>query len=129
MEKCSASIRPRIWWAALHAISISHSYFLVYVHQLKEAQGLATGISNISFLPATDIQSYMPASEDAHAYDAVFSNAVLHWCKRNPGGVLEAAKALLKPGGRFAVEFGGHMNMIGESIPAPMSSFSWTDAT
>lgn len=46
-------------------------------------------------------------------FDAVFSNGVLHWCKRNPTGVLESAKKLLKPGGRLVVEMCGHMNCIG----------------
>ncbi|KAG5652729.1 hypothetical protein H0H81_003928 [Sphagnurus paluster] len=46
-------------------------------------------------------------------FDAVFSNAALHWCKRDPLGVLESAKRVLKPGGRIAVEMGGFMNCIG----------------
>jgi len=46
-------------------------------------------------------------------FDAVFSNAVLHWCKRDPGGVLESAKKVLKPGGRIVAEMGGFMNCIG----------------
>jgi len=46
-------------------------------------------------------------------FDAVFSNAALHWCKRDPAGVLESAKKVLKPGGRLVVEMGGFMNCIG----------------
>ncbi|KAJ6620738.1 S-adenosyl-L-methionine-dependent methyltransferase [Mycena sp. CBHHK59/15] len=46
-------------------------------------------------------------------FDAVFSNAALHWCKRDPAGVLESVKKILKPGGRFVVEMGGAMNCIG----------------
>ena len=49
-------------------------------------------------------------------YDAVFSNAALHWCKKNPKGVIEGAKRLLKPGGRFVIEMGGQMNCIGEKV-------------
>jgi len=45
-------------------------------------------------------------------FDAVFSNATLHWCKNNPEGVLDSAKRVLKPGGRFVVEMGGFMNCI-----------------
>jgi SAM-dependent methyltransferase len=44
---------------------------------------------------------------------AVFTNATLHWCKRDPLGVVRAAKNVLKPGGRFAGEFGGYLNCIG----------------
>ncbi|KAJ7920843.1 S-adenosyl-L-methionine-dependent methyltransferase [Mycena leptocephala] len=46
-------------------------------------------------------------------FDAAFSNATLHWCKRDPAGVLESIKKILKPGGRLVVEMGGAMNVIG----------------
>ncbi|KAK1217283.1 hypothetical protein PQX77_020075 [Marasmius sp. AFHP31] len=46
-------------------------------------------------------------------YDAVFTNAALHWCKRNPRGVISSAKRVLKQGGRFVGEMGGFMNCIG----------------
>jgi len=46
-------------------------------------------------------------------FDAVFSNAALHWCKRDPLGVLTSVRKVLKPGGRFIVEMGGFMNCIG----------------
>ncbi|KAJ7081375.1 S-adenosyl-L-methionine-dependent methyltransferase [Mycena belliarum] len=46
-------------------------------------------------------------------FDAAFSNAALHWCKRDPAGVLESVKKILKPGGRLVVEMGGAMNCIG----------------
>jgi len=42
-------------------------------------------------------------------FDAVFSNAALHWMK-NPGAVLDGVARALKPGGRFAGEFGGKGN-------------------
>ena len=46
-------------------------------------------------------------------FDKVFSNAALHWCKRDPVGVIRSAKKVLKPGGAFAAEFGGWGNCIG----------------
>ncbi len=46
-------------------------------------------------------------------FDAVFSNAAFHWCKRDPLGVLLGVKKCLKPGGRLAVEMGGLLNCIG----------------
>lgn len=49
-------------------------------------------------------------------FDKVFSNAVLHWCKRDPAGVIRSAKKVLKPGGTFAVEFGGWGNCIGRAL-------------
>jgi len=43
-------------------------------------------------------------------FDAVFSNAVLHWIK-NPERVLAGVWRALKPGGRFVGEFGGYGNV------------------
>lgn len=40
-------------------------------------------------------------------FDAVFSNAAMHWMKRDPDAVLRGAFRALKPGGRFASEMGG----------------------
>lgn len=40
-------------------------------------------------------------------FDAVFSNAALHWMKR-PDDVIAGAWRALKPGGRFVAELGGH---------------------
>jgi trans-aconitate methyltransferase len=41
-------------------------------------------------------------------FDAVFSNAALHWMKRDPDLVIDGVRRALKPGGRFVAEFGGH---------------------
>lgn len=43
-------------------------------------------------------------------YDAVFSNAVLHWIP-DPAKVAASVAAALKPGGRFVAEFGGSGNV------------------
>ena len=43
-------------------------------------------------------------------FDAVFSNAALHWM-RNAGAVIDGVWRALKPGGRFVAEFGGHGNV------------------
>lgn len=53
---------------------------------------------------------------DGHAlafdaeFDAVFSNAALHWMLQ-PGKVVDGVRRALKPGGRFVGEFGGHGNV------------------
>lgn len=53
---------------------------------------------------------------DGHAlpfdgeFDAVFSNAALHWMKR-PAEVIAGVNRALKPGGRFVGEFGGFGNV------------------
>jgi len=44
-----------------------------------------------------------------HEFDAVFSNAALHWM-RPPEAVLAGVYRALKPGGRFVGEMGGHNN-------------------
>jgi len=43
-------------------------------------------------------------------FDAVFSNAVLHWV-REPAEAARSMRKALKPGGRLAAEFGGHGNV------------------
>ena len=53
---------------------------------------------------------------DGHAltfereFDAVFSNAALHWMTR-PQAVIAGVARALKPGGRFVAEFGGFGNV------------------
>jgi SAM-dependent methyltransferase len=44
------------------------------------------------------------------AFDAVFSNAVLHWLKQ-PSKVIAGVWRALRPGGRFVGEFGGDGNV------------------
>ena len=44
------------------------------------------------------------------AFDAVFSNAALHWM-RDADAVIAGVKRALRPGGRFVAEFGGHANV------------------
>jgi trans-aconitate methyltransferase len=41
-------------------------------------------------------------------FDAVFSNAALHWMKNDADGVIAGVHRALKPGGRFVAEMGGH---------------------
>jgi len=50
------------------------------------------------------------------AFDAVFSNATLHWIKE-PELVIAGIGKLLRPGGRFVAEFGGKGN-TGELLKA-----------
>ena len=48
-------------------------------------------------------------------FDAVFSNAVLHWIK-DAGAVAGGVARALKPGGRFVGEFGGHTNIAAITV-------------
>ena len=43
-------------------------------------------------------------------FDAVFSNAALHWMTR-PEAVIAGVRRALRPGGRFVAEMGGHGNI------------------
>ena len=43
-------------------------------------------------------------------FDAIFSNAALHWM-RNPDAVITGMRHALKPGGRLVAEFGGGDNV------------------
>jgi SAM-dependent methyltransferase len=46
----------------------------------------------------------------AAEFDAVFTNAALHWVGQ-PDAVTAGVKRALKPGGRYVGEFGGHGNI------------------
>ncbi|MBO1217480.1 methyltransferase domain-containing protein [Staphylococcus nepalensis] len=48
--------------------------------------------------------------DSLQSFDAVFSNATIHWIKQ-PEKALENIYKYLKPGGRFVAEFGGKRNV------------------
>lgn len=48
-------------------------------------------------------------------FDAVFSNAALHWM-RPPEEVIAGIAKALKPGGRFVAEMGGHGNVAAATV-------------
>jgi SAM-dependent methyltransferase len=53
------------------------------------------------------VAEQLPFGEE---FDAVFSNAALHWMKQ-PDAVIAGVWRALKPGGRFVAEFGGQGNI------------------
>ncbi|KAE9402326.1 S-adenosyl-L-methionine-dependent methyltransferase, partial [Gymnopus androsaceus JB14] len=73
----------------LAAVDFSES--IIFIDKAK-AQGLPEAfvcdIRDLTF-PA----SYTGPREEV---DAVFTNAALHWCKRDPSGVIKSAKRILK---------------------------------
>jgi trans-aconitate methyltransferase len=76
-----------------------------------------TGVdSSPSMLAAAQARglNVVPCSGDAlpfdREFDAVFSNAALHWMP-NAAAVLAGVHRALKPGGRFVAEMGGHGNI------------------
>ena len=61
--------------------------------------GINAQVSNAESLPFNE-----------QTFDAVFSNAVLHWV-RDHDAMLGDVQRVLKPGGRFVAEFGGFGNI------------------
>src|SRR5262245_48543821 len=81
--------------------------------------------SSSAFLLAARARALNIALMDAHAlalkqrFDAVFSNAALHWMKQ-PELVIKGVASCLKPGSRFVGEFGGQGNV--DTIRAALHS-------
>lgn len=57
-----------------------------------------------------DGRSFAAAVDDAAPFDAVFSNAALHWMP-DAAAVVRQVRSVLRPGGRFVAEFGGFGNV------------------
>ena len=64
----------------------------------------------------------LTAFRSAEPFDAVFSNAVLHWV-RPPETAASAIAAALKPGGRLVAEFGGKGNV--RSVTDALGEHPW----
>jgi SAM-dependent methyltransferase len=62
------------------------------------------------------------------AFDAVFSNAVLHWV-RDHDAMMAQVRRVLKPGGRFVAEMGGQGNVaaIGVALRAVLGRHGYGD--
>jgi trans-aconitate methyltransferase len=92
----------------------------------KVLQDLGCSVKGIdyseNFIKTAKVNGLDAEVMDAHGltftneFDAVFSNAALHWMKQ-PEKVIDGVKRALKPQGRFIGEFGGHGN-IGSILDA-----------
>src|SRR6516165_8405205 len=85
--------------------------------KIAEAGAAVIGVDTSSdFLSAARRRGLDAREMDGQAltfnaeFDAVFSNAALHWMA-NAEAVLAGVARALKPGGRFVAEFGGHGNV------------------
>jgi trans-aconitate methyltransferase len=85
--------------------------------KIKEAESTVIGVdSSLAQLQASRKRDLNVLSMDGQQlgfkklFDAVFSNAALHWMKR-PELVVEGVANCIKPGGRFVGEFGGKGNV------------------
>jgi trans-aconitate methyltransferase len=57
-------------------------------------------------------------------FDAIFSNAALHWM-RDQAAVLSGVHRALKPGGRFVAEMGGHGNIAAIQVALAATLKQW----
>ncbi len=87
----------------------------VLTQKLVALRAHVVGIDNSPEMIAVARQRGIDASVmDARAlvfeneFDAVFSNAVLHWLENDPDAPIAGAFRALKVGGRFVGELGGH---------------------
>jgi SAM-dependent methyltransferase len=87
--------------------------------QIEKAK--SNGVKHAFVADAQSLEMPEDDPEVLKKFDAVFSNATLHWCKRDPLGVLTSVRKVLKPGGRPVVEMGGFMNAIGMPDPFGVS--------
>jgi SAM-dependent methyltransferase len=82
------------------------------------ARGVTAEQANAEALPYPDA-----------SFDAVFSNAALHWVN-DQDGMMAAVRRVLKPGGRFVAEMGGHGNIaaIRVALMAVLARHGYPDA-
>lgn len=88
-------------------------------HTLQELGATVQGVDNSATMIELAKEKYPTISFDVmdayqldvdHTFDAVFSNAVLHWLKE-PERVIQQIHTVLKSGGRLVAEFGGAGNV------------------
>lgn len=88
---------------------------------IADAGAEVTGLDSSQEMIATAQAAYpainfvaADASDFAFAepFDAIFSNAALHWVERAEEAIICMSRAL-KPGGRFVIEMGGKGNIAG----------------
>lgn len=75
--------------------------------------GIDSSLNQVRAARSIGVDAYEMDAHDlkfVNEFDAVFSNAALHWMKDIDSVLLGVAKAL-KPGGRFIAEFGGFENV------------------
>ncbi|MEC9345952.1 MAG: methyltransferase domain-containing protein [Pseudomonadota bacterium] len=89
----------------------------VLTEKLAAAGCIVTGVdASANMIAAAQARGLDARVLDGHdldyvgVFDAVFSNAAMHWMLR-PQAVADGAFRALKPGGRFVGEFGGHTNV------------------
>jgi trans-aconitate methyltransferase len=89
----------------------------VLTHKIAESGARVVGVdASESFIETAKASGLDAHVVDAHTltfdqeFDAVFSNAAMHWMLQ-PDKVIDGVNRALKPGGRFVAEFGGFGNV------------------
>jgi trans-aconitate methyltransferase len=81
--------------------------------QGADVTGVDASESQIAAARARGLDAHVATGEALdydREFDAVFSNAALHWMT-DPDAVVAGVARALRPGGRFVGEFGGHTNV------------------
>ena len=121
-------MRVRAWYViASHSSTnvCSQRCSFPQIEKARQNGVLASFVADAQNLSAYIPPTHSSASDLAHPaggvppsfdykFDAVFTNAALHWCKRDPVGVIKGVAGILKEGGRFVGEMGGYMNCVGK---------------
>jgi SAM-dependent methyltransferase len=89
-------LTQRIAATGAHVVGVDASAEMVAA---SRARGIAADQAGAEALPYAD-----------DSFDAVFSNAALHWVRDQDAMMFEVHR-VLKPGGRFVAEMGGHGNV------------------
>jgi trans-aconitate methyltransferase len=81
------------------------------------SRGMVADVANAEALPYSE-----------NAFDAVFSNAALHWV-RDHDAMMQQVRRVLRPGGRFVAEMGGHGNVaaIRVALTALLARYGYGD--
>jgi SAM-dependent methyltransferase len=94
----------------------------VLTRQIAAAGAIVVGVDSSPEMVAAAVAAGLEAhvADARHLtygaeFDAVFSNAVLHWI-HDADAVLSGVARALKPGGRFVAELGGHGNIAAIAV-------------
>jgi SAM-dependent methyltransferase len=89
-------LTERLAASGAHVVAVDASAEMVAA---ARGRGVVATVADAAALPFADA-----------SFDAVFSNAVLHWV-RDQDGMMSEVRRVLRPGGRFVAEMGGHGNI------------------
>ncbi|KND00057.1 uncharacterized protein SPPG_04401 [Spizellomyces punctatus DAOM BR117] len=89
-------------------VGVDASAPMIEAAQVECKEQVESGRIIFEVLDGFDVETSKWVGE---GFDKVFSNAALHWMKRDPVAVIRGAHKVLKSGGSFIAEFGGHGNI------------------